>query len=244
MPTTKTSRNARNRRNGNGSNRAKRTPIREWCEPCSEWRKGPHPGHDPPLDYFELQDELAQHARGDDGERAFQVAMLGIRALAGDPAARANCRKIAAVLAGPRAGNSVALAIVWIADRVETAVAFRRPPDDKMTWQLSHKHPRGKLVPRDLAAYREAAPNAPAQLRAALVARFDNSVPDVADLAEWLDSHGPKHKRGVLTTAGVVGRIVHRIGQPLEVGQKHTEAHTIDRVRRVLERTPSRDWRA
>jgi hypothetical protein len=82
----------------------------------------------------------------------------------------------------------------------------------------------------------------PAQLRDALAQRFPQSetLPTAVDLGDWLDRHVPATRRGKLTTAGIVARIVHRgrlLGARGDSVQK-----TLERVTKALSQKRHPRW--
>jgi hypothetical protein len=72
------------------------------------------------------------------------------------------------------------------------------------------------------------------QLRAGLVSRFpkSKSIPSEADLADWLDRYWPTRKRGKVTYAGIVAKIVH---QGRLLGVVKSEQQTLQRVTKALD---------
>jgi hypothetical protein len=78
-------------------------------------------------------------------------------------------------------------------------------------------------------------------LRAGLVSRFpeSKSLPSETDLADWLDRYWPTRKRGKVTYAGIVARIVHQ-GRLLGAGK--SEEQTRQRVTKALDPKRHARW--
>jgi hypothetical protein len=146
---------------------------------------------------------------------AYEQAMNGIIALVTKHrAALTNARDWSARRRGYDDPDSQALAVVEIAGHVAVA-AWLRKRVGEATWGT--------------------APNtAGADLHACLVARHGTRVPSAEDLTEWIDRHGEHAARGVLTTGGIVARIVHRA--KLLGARGSDESKTLQRVDKILSR--------
>jgi hypothetical protein len=79
------------------------------------------------------------------------------------------------------------------------------------------------------------------EFRAGLVARFPQSktIPSEEELADWLDRYSPTGKRGKLTYAGIVAKIVH---QGRLLGAQGTHQKTLQRVTKALDQKRHPRW--
>jgi hypothetical protein len=172
---------------------------------------------------------LRDRARGHgvewmDAWAAYQLAHIAIKALAGVRDALAQVRRIDAFLVGADGPDSDALAIIDLARIVGANAFLRKHRNDPPLW------------PGQEGQYAQVGRDAPGNVRQYLVKKFGESkrTPSVDDLTDWLERHADKRAPGKLTTAGIVGRIVHR-GRLL-AAHHGDEAKTIQRVGKVLRR--------
>jgi hypothetical protein len=148
---------------------------------------------------------------------AYDMICDGMRALLADEDAVSRVKRYGALRRRLCDAESPALQILDIADAVEIAVHLRRKQDDHH--------------------YAKIAPNAVKSLRAGLVERWGEGIPSEEDLEDWIDRHAEKRARGMLTTAGIVARIVFRgrlLGARLKGSAEDSERRTLSRVDRIL----------
>lgn len=160
---------------------------------------------------------------------AYAMAMTALNALA-DPesstAAIDDVREWSALKHGAVDAQSQATAILDVAEVVEVTAAIWKGREDE-------RFAADRDDPYFLASERDPI----ALLRARLVARLGEGVPNTKTLTELIERHAAKGARNDLTTAGIVARILqggHLLGAR---GEGETAfRRTLDRVMKILAR--------